>query len=182
MQFTFFTPFGQLAGKPELYAPLADALAQGPKTFHELLSLPGFGDGQADTLTECMILLVHSGQVMPTMQAAADVESAQRFNRVVIDAAREGRIYDSLACPVTRSGIPVTEFGLLALVAVFDGKASDHLEAARYGLSILDRQGRRPRRGAEPIEDDQGVTGFLADHMRPVIEESIPLWRRLAVL
>ena len=33
LQFTFFTPFGQLTGKPELYAPLADALAQKPRNF-----------------------------------------------------------------------------------------------------------------------------------------------------
>jgi len=182
VQFTFFTPIAKLTGKPELYAPLVDALSRQPRSFGELLSLPAFGEGQADTLTECLILLVHSGQVLPVMQPAADAAPAQRFNRMVVDAAREGRIYDNLACPVTRTGIPVTDFGLLALVAVFDGKAGDHVEAARYGLSILKRLDRRPRRGGQPIEDDQEATEFLADHMRPVLNEAIPLWRRLGAL
>lgn len=183
VQFTFFTPFGQLAGKPELYAPIADALAQQPRSFGELLSLPAFGEGQADALTECLVLLVHSGQVIPALQpAAADAKPARRFNRMVVNAAREGRMYDSLACPVTRTGIPVTDFGLLALVAVFDGQARDHLDAARYGLSILKRLDRRPRRGGQPIDDDKEAIAFLAEHMRPIIEELIPLWRQLGVL
>jgi len=183
VQFIFFTPFGQLTGKPELYAPLVDALSQGPKSFAELLSLSGFGDGQTDALRECMILLVHSGQVMPVVHpAAADVDPARRFNRMVVDAAREGRTYDCLASPVTRAGIPVTEFGLLALVAVFDGKAQDHVEAARHGLSILARRDQRPRHGGQPIEDDQEAIEFLAEHMRPILHEAIPLWRRLGAL
>jgi SAM-dependent methyltransferase len=182
VQFTFFTPFGQLTGKPELYAPLADALSQQPRTFAQLLALPAFGEGQADTLTECLILLVHSGQVLPAMQPMADAKPAQRFNRMVIGAAREGRIYDSLACPVTRTGIPVTDLGLLALLAVFDGKAQDHVEAARHALSILKRLDRHPRRGGEPIEDDGEATEFLGEHMRPIVDEAIPLWRRLGAL
>lgn len=183
VQCTFFTPIAKLTGKPELYAPLVDALAQQPRTFGELLSLPAFGEPQANTLEECLILLVHSGQVLPAMQpAAADPKPAQRFNRVVVDAAREGRVYDSLACPVTRTGIPVTDFGLLALAAGFDGKARDHVEAARYALSILKRLERRPRRGGQPIEDDQDATEFLAEHMRPILDEAIPLWRQLGAV
>ena len=120
---------------------------------------------------------------MPAVQpAAADAKPAQRFNRMVVDAAREGRIYDGLACPVTRTGIPVTDFGLLALAAVFDGKARDHVEAAGHGLSILKRLDRRPRRAGEPIEDDREATEFLAEHMRPILDEAIPLWRRLGAL
>lgn len=183
VQFTFFTPFAQLTGKPDLYAPLADALAEQPRTFAELLSLPAFGEGQVGMLTECLILLVHSGQVLPAVQpAAADAKPAQRFNRMVVDAAREGRMYDALACPATRTGIPVTQFGLLALAAVFDGKARDHVEAAAYGLSILTRLDRRPGRDGQPIRDDQEATAFLAEHMRPILDEAIPLWRRLGAL
>lgn len=182
VQFTFFTPFAKLDGKPELYTPLADALAEQPRSFAELLSLPALGQGQAGTLVECLILLVHSGQVLPVMQPAADAKPAQRFNRMVVEAAREGRLYDSLACPVTRTGIPVTDFGLLALIAVFDGRAGDHVEAAGYGLSILKRLDRRPRRHGQPIESDLEATEFLAEHMRPFIEEAIPLWYRLGIL
>ncbi|MGB9365253.1 MAG: class I SAM-dependent methyltransferase [Xanthobacteraceae bacterium] len=183
VQLTFFTPIAKLTGKPELYTPLADALSQQPRSFGELVSLPAFGQGQIDTLTECLILLVHSGQVLPVMQpAAADAKPAQRFNRMVIEAAREGRIYDSLACPVTGTGIPVTDFGLLALVAVFDGQARDAVEAAGYALSILKRLDRRPRRGGQPIEDDAEATEFLAEHMRPILDEAIPLWRQLGAL
>ena len=61
-----------------------------------------------------------------------DLRPAQRFNRLVVDHARAGRIYDSLASPLTGTGIPVTDFGLLSLAAWFDGKAGEPAMAAAH--------------------------------------------------
>jgi SAM-dependent methyltransferase len=180
--FKFLTPLNELAGKDDLYAPLADALAMKATSFGELLALPQFGESRFGMLLECLTLLVHSGQVLPVLPSASlDAGPAQRFNRVVVDEAREGRIYDSLACPATRTGIPVTDFGLLTLAAFFDGSADGPHDAARHGLRILKRLGRRPLRNSKPIEGEEDAVTFLAEHMAPVIEESIPLWQRLGM-
>ncbi len=180
--FRFFAPLGEFGGHEELYAPIADALVAKPVSFDELIALPQFGEERIAQLLECLTLLVHSGQVLPVVPSASpDAGPARRFNRMIVEEARAGRVHDNLACPVTRSGIPVTDFGLLALAALFDGKAADGDSAARHALDILKRLGRRPLRDRKPIEDDEDAVSFLAQHMTPIIEESIPLWQRLGM-
>jgi SAM-dependent methyltransferase len=181
--FRFFAPLGEFGGNDELYAPIADALAAKPMGFEEMLALPQFGEKRIDQLLECVMLLVHSGQVLPVPPAGRpDAAPAQRFNRLVAEEARTGRVYNNLACAVARTGIPVTDFGLLALAAFFDGKAADAKRAARYGLAILKDLERRPLRNKIPIDDDADAVAFLTEHMTPVFEELIPLWQRLEML
>jgi SAM-dependent methyltransferase len=183
MAFKFAGPVSELIGRDDIYVPLADLLAQKIASFDELLALPAFGENAAGTLVECLALLIHSGQVVPVIAPpSADAEPARRFNRVIVDRARTGRLYGYLASPVTGTGIAVDDFGLLTLAAVFDGQASTPAAAARHGLSIIKALGRRPLDDGRPIEGDDAATTFLAARIAPVIEDNIPLWRRLGVL
>jgi len=178
----FLGPVGDITLKPEFHAAVADVLAQGIATFDELLALAAFGQSGADLLVDCLALLIHSGQVLPLVDnGKSNVQPAQRFNRVVVERARNGRPYGHLAAPNVRTGIPVDEFGLLALAALVDGHAEPEA-AALHGLSILAGLGRRPLRENRPIEDDGAAIAFLAERMIPVFEEQIPLWRRLGAL
>jgi SAM-dependent methyltransferase len=178
----FLGPVGDITLKPEFHAAVADVLAKEIASFGQLLALPVF-EGRPDLLVDCLALLIYSGQILPLLDSdRTDVRPAQQFNRIVVDRARAGRLYGHLASPVARTGIPIDEFGLLALAAFFDGKAADPATAARQGLSILAGSGRRPLNENMPIEDDGEAIMFLAERMKPVIEEQIPVWRRLGVL
>lgn len=181
MSFRFFTPLGELVGNEALYGPIADRLASRITGFEELLRLPPFGEERINMLIECLTLLVHSGQVLPvTAPAVSDPSAAARFNRMVVAQAREGVIHDNLASPVTRSGIPVTDFGLLALAAWLDGQAQNPDVAARHGLAILTRLGRRPLKDRVAIDRDDEAVAFLAEHMN--LEQSIWALRRLGLV
>ena len=133
---------------------------------------------------ECLALLVHSGQVFPVMAAALQRigAAAQRFNRILVEEVRAGPVFDNLASPVVRSGVPVTDFGLLALSALFEGKGHDAHAAGAHGLVILKALGRRPLKNLQPIEDDNAAIDFLAEYMQPILNEAVPLWRRLGAL
>lgn len=180
--FKFLGPLTELNGNPLLYAPLVDRLDQSAASFDELLEASALGEGKAGLLMECLALLVHSGQVFPVMGSDADAAPAKRFNRMVIEHAREGRVFGNLAAPVIRTGVPVSDFGLLALSALFDGKGHDAQAAGAHGLAILTRLGRRPLKNLQPIEQDNDAIDFLAEHMRPILDEAVPLWRRLDAL
>lgn len=183
MSFRFFTPGNELRGNEELYAPIADRLATGPAGFDDLLALAAFGESRIGMLIECVTLLVHSGQVLPIVTpGATDTAPAVRFNRLIVEDARGGIIRDNLASPLTRTGIAVNDFALLALTAWLDGKGADASSAAQHGLDVLNRLGRRPRRDQIPIEDDAEAVAFLAGHMRPILARSIPIMRRLGVV
>lgn len=181
VRFIFDGPVSQLSGKPELYAPIVDRLAKDVVTFDELLALPAFGMGNVGILLDCLTLLVESGQVLPVIASAADMAPAQRFNRMIVAQARTGRVHGSLASPVARTGIPVSDFGLLALAALFEGK-EDAAAAAEHAMAILKGLGRRPFREGRLIEDDREATDFLAGNFQPVLDDDVPVWRRLGVL
>jgi Predicted methyltransferase regulatory domain/Methyltransferase domain len=182
VMFRFAGPLMELTGRAELYLPIVNLLAQKDTSFDELSALPSFGEGKIGILLDCLALLVHSGQILPIIgPVAVDAEPARRFNRMIIGHARTGRIYRHLASPVARTGIPVTDFGLLALTAVIDGK--DELPAvARHAMSILHMLGQRPMRDGVLIKDDGEAATFLAEQIKPILEDDIPLWRRLGVL
>jgi trans-aconitate methyltransferase len=178
----FAGPLIELTGRDDLYAPIVDLLGRKNAGFDQLLALPTFGDGKVGLLLDCLALLVHSGQVLPIIASAApDAEPAQRFNRTIVGHARTGRIYHHLASPVARTGIPVSDFGLLALAAVIDGKEGV-AAVARHAMSILNVLGQRPMRGGVLIKDDGEATIFLAEQIKPILDDYIPLWRRLGVL
>lgn len=180
--FTFLGPLRELHGNPLLYEPIVDRLAQSAASFEELAIASGLGS-KLELLTECLTLLVHSGQVLPVMSSSqADAAPAKRFNRVVIEEAREGRVFGSLAAPVIRTGIPVPDFALLALSALLDGSGHMPHAAAQHGLKILKALGRRPMKDLQPIENDNDAIDFLVEHMQPILEEAVPVWRRLGII
>ncbi|WP_284313378.1 methyltransferase regulatory domain-containing protein [Labrys miyagiensis] len=181
--FKFRGPLNELIGRDDFYSPIADLLTERFATFDELLALPIFGEHAVDRLVECLALLIHSGQVVPLIiQPTMDPEPARRFNRMIVDRARGGRLYGYLASPIAGTGIRVDDFGLLTLAAIFDGEADTLLAAARHGLSIITALGRRPLDDGRALTEDDEAIEFLSARMRPVIVDDIPLWRRLGML
>jgi SAM-dependent methyltransferase len=179
--FKFLGPLRELNGNPLLYAPLVDRLDQSAASFEELANASGLGN-RIPLLTECLTLLVHSGQVLPLMASDADAAPAKRFNRMVIEEAREGRVFGSLAAPAIRTGIPAPDFAILALSALLDGSGHQPHAAAQHGLNVLKALGRRPMKDMQPIEGDSDAIDFLAEHMQPILDEGVPVLRRLGAL
>jgi predicted O-methyltransferase YrrM len=180
---TFDGPLMRLTGRQDLYDPIIDILAHKIAEFDELAAVfPSPAENRIAMLLDCLSLLVHSHQVLPVIGPSNDPEPAKRFNRMIVEHAREGRLYFSLASPVARTGIQVTEFALWALAARADGEADSAEAAARHALSNLKALGRRPTKDGTLIEDETEAVRFIADNMKPVIDDLIPIWRRLGVV
>jgi SAM-dependent methyltransferase len=181
--FRFEGPLGELIGRDDFYRPLVDRLAQGEASLAQLRALPAFGGAGAASLVECLALLVHSGQVLArAAPAPQDGAPARRFNRVVVEAARAGGLYGWLAAPAARTGIRVDDFGLLTLGALLDGAAGGAEDAARHGLAVVKALGRRPSDGTRRLDDDGEALAFLAARMARILEQDVPVWRRLGIL
>jgi hypothetical protein len=181
VSFRFAVPAGEVTGIKEIHEPVVDLLADKLAGFDELLALPPFGAGKIGMLLDCLSLLVSSGQVLPIVgPMARDPEPARRFNRLIIDNFRAGRIYRNLASPVAGTGIPVSEFGLLALSATFDGRDNPSASAA-HAFALLKNSGRLPMRDGKLIEDENEGIAFLEQQLQPILDELVPLWHRLGV-
>jgi hypothetical protein len=183
VSFRFAIPMGEVTGIKGIHEPVADLLADKIAGFDELLALPPFGAGRIGFLVDCLTLLVSSGQVLPISGSIEiDPEPARRFNRLVIDNLRAGRLYQNLASPVAGTGIWVSEFGLLALAAMFDGRGDDAAMSAKHALALLKNSGRLPSRDGKLIQDENEGAAFLEQQLRPILEDMVPIWHRLGVL
>ena len=145
------------------------------------MALREYGSDKVGMLLDTLVGLVHSRQVFPITRMTADPAPAQRFNRMLVDSSRAGRVFFHLASPVLRTGIPVSDLGLLALAALFDGQ-SDYEAAAHHALGTLKANDRRPMKNGKLIEDDSTAIAFLVENMQPILQEYVPIWRRLGVL
>lgn len=166
-----------------LFAPILTLLAQDEASIKTLSEVNQCVHATPEILREALALLVESGQVMPLLgPPAPDFGPAQRFNRMVVDCARRGLVFGHLASPVSRTGIRVDDFGLMALAALFDGEANDVQRAAKHGLAMVTRLGRRPAENGAPIEDDARAEDFLAARLAPYINDWFNVWRRLGAV
>jgi Predicted methyltransferase regulatory domain len=181
LTFKFKGPLFELRGPERLIAPVADLVAEKIASFDELLALREYGPDKVGILLDILLGLVHSGQVFPITTAAPDPAPAQRFNRMLVDSARTGSFFFHLASPLARTGIPVPDVGLFALAALFDGQ-TEYVSAARHALRSLKALGRRPSKNGKLIEDDDKATAFLAENIKPILEEFVPIWRRLGAI
>ncbi len=175
-------PAGGDGAARALLAPLLDRLAQGPA---EWAGLAGLGPCRAAgpaVLREALALLVEAGQIAPLSCAPpADRAPARRFNRLVVERARNGRLHGHLACPATRGGLAVDEFALLALAAHFDG-AGNAEQAAKLGLETVKKLGRRPSAEGAILDGDAEAVAMLRVKLKPYIEHWIPFWRRCGMI
>jgi hypothetical protein len=182
VSFKFAIPMGEVTGIGEIHGPVADLLADKIASFDELLALPAFVPGKIGILVDCLTLLVSSGQVLPILgPAAVDIEPARRFNRMIVENLKAGRFYRNLAAPVAGTGIWVSEFGLLALSAVLDGREHDAAAAAAHTLALLKNCGRLPVKDGKLIDDENEGIAFLEQQLQPILDDVLPVWRRLGV-
>jgi SAM-dependent methyltransferase len=181
--FKFTVPTGEVAGIPEIYESVANLLADKIVGFGELLALPCFGNNSVGKLLDCLTLLVSSGQVVPILPTTAvNLKPAQRFNRMVVDHVRAGRSYRCLASPVAGTGIAVSDLGMLALSALFDGCGDDAAAAAKHALAVLKSCDKLPMEDGKILHNEADGLRFLEARIKVILEDVVPLWRRLGVL
>jgi SAM-dependent methyltransferase len=178
----FAGPLSELTAKVELHGPILDALAGGPAGFDALLEVFPASGNKVPMLLDCLCLLVSSGQVLPlVVPPAADPAPAQRFNRHVIDNLKAGRLYNAVASPVARTGLPVGEFDLLAMMAAMDGK-DDLPGAARHAHKVILGMGRHPIRDGRLLTAESEALAFLEERIAAPFTAGLPVWKLLGVL
>jgi SAM-dependent methyltransferase len=179
--FKFAGPLQALQGREDLYTPIADLMADRIVAFDEFVALEPFGETKLNTLLECLGLLVNSGQAMALMPPEPDLEPAKRFNRLMVENARAGRLYGNLASPLARTGLPVADLGLFALASILDGE-DEVGKVASCTLGTIKGMSRVVMKDGAAVQDDTEATDVLVERMSPIIEKQVPIWRRLGVL
>src|SRR5262249_3247267 len=147
----FPTPIGVLTGTEAVYNPILDLLSDRIATMAEISALPS-NTNDASAL-QAMLSLVSSGQVFPIVgKVDNDTKSARRFNTMIVEEFKLGRLYSVLAAPVARTGLPVSPNELCVLAAHFEGQGQNPSVAAQHTRGLLSKTGQHVMKDGKPIE------------------------------
>jgi SAM-dependent methyltransferase len=163
---TFQTAFGQMTLDYSVFGHIVEALAEGPRSIDELMSLP---DPSALKTPRVIRLLLHASILGVGAAGPRSAAGAQRLNEVIARAASDGTPYSDLAAAALGSGIHVTAQDL-AMISAWVEKpggtdAATLAERLSYRLS-------NDESGGETVES-------LA---RRFIDVTLPRYRQLGVL
>ena len=175
----FKTTFGGYTVDYAVVADIVTALADGPKSFAELVALKGSVPRHNRTIL-LLMLDAHMLMVGPAVPGSAEI--AQRFNGVVARAAAEGKLYQHLAAGSLASGVPAIELDLLLLDTWLSANSSIDQAALSEGLTErLERLGRGLTFQGAPVAGDQ--LHSRTEHIAKVfVDEVLPRWRGIGVL
>jgi len=87
----------------DVYDPLLDRLAEGPRTLEQLAADPQVAALGWERIQQALTILIGGGQVQPALDAAGDgarLASTNAFNRAVIERARTSDHWRFLASPI----------------------------------------------------------------------------------
>ena len=182
ISFKFPTSMGEIEGKPELYAAVADLMAERTVTFSEIAALPQFSNDGWSAAMQAVTLLVHAGQIFPLPMSEADPQPAQRLNRVLIDKAREGRFYTFLAAPLAGSGIQTSQLDLFILSAILTINSQEVGPVTDDVIAVMQQLGHRPIKEGVALTDLGQQHAAIARDVEVMVAEKLPLLRQLQVI
>ncbi len=170
-----------MKGKPEVYAPLYEALKDGQKSLYDLVQQPSpTARTMADTLQAVGFMLEegHSAIHMPPNNPKV----AQNLNRAMAQATLNGAPYHFLIAPALPMVlmVPETELMFLALTPE-DGVAdAETLAAELVGRLLL--MGKGLKRKSETLTQREVMLPHARELAQRFVEKTIRGWKRLGVV
>ena len=176
-------PVGDCDLRPEIYRPLLDELAGGPRALGELVAtlvLRGIDAGQ---ILEAVVLLTAFGDTGVAIGLDGAVSSierhrrAARFNDVVLDRSRFDEQMLWLASPMVAGGVTADILDQLFLLALRRGE-----EPAGFAHRSLWGMNRRLRQADGAAFDDEAAMRQEALRQWQIAQHSrLPVWRGLGI-
>lgn len=175
-------PAGEAQLQPEVYRPLAAALAEGryaPKGFMELLAHPTLKAVTPAQLSQALFVLTglgHAAAAHSEDQAAAVRTTSQALNRHIIERSVHGTELSFLASPVTGSGIALGRIQQLFLRSLARGRrtpqdwAVDIWPVMESQNQRLIRDGKSIVSAAENIAELASMGQDFAQKRLPILE------------
>jgi hypothetical protein len=149
-----------------------------------LLALDAVRGKSTANSVELVGMLVGSSQaVAASAPSDTAIRSARTFNRALLARCfAHGRAETALAAPAAASGIHVNLFEMLAYDAVTSGVPEEPAALAAAVWKSLAARGESLRKEGVPITDPAENTAILHREIATVLQDSVPIWRRLGVL
>ena len=178
---TLQVPQGEATVNKEVYGPIYDALADGPKTLGDLVAGNDLRDHADARPVEVAGMLVGSGQAMPTVAHEVAPDAARRFNRALAYRARllDTKAREAFAVPLFGTGIDADMIDRLSYAALADGvmAETDAIVPHVWGPirdrgEAMNKDGRRVEGEAENLEIVGAMVSRFLDERMPVLKRA----------
>ena len=175
------TSFGEIKISRENFAPIIEALSDGPATIGDVLAKPVMSGKPVNPIVQNMMLLAHTGILGTGRSKPCDPAVAQRFNRIVARAVAEGAPYTQLAIPALGSGIPINDVEAVLLSTYLATPTTDFRTLVQPLLTRLAAVGKSFSKDGKALEGearDKRAEGVAKDF----VESTLPRLRRMGAI
>lgn len=172
---------GEATLQPQVYDPMLDALAEGPRTLQQLSVDTRLAHLDFASLQQAITVLIGAGHLAPCLPEEGEpirAASARAFNLAVLERARHGQELQFLASPVTGSGHHLGRCDQLFLV---------HHQTRReespedFVWKTLSSQGLRVMKDGTPLQDETANLAELRSRYTAFIAKRLPLLQQLGI-
>lgn len=182
---TFPSPVGTVTGQPEFYRPILDAIRAGPVTIGALRAMPSLQGRQIGEFVQAASLLISGGHAHPGLPGGDRPEARQaaaRLNAAIVERIRMGVDLQRLAAPVIGSSVAVSVVEALVIGQLLEDPARPRDALIDATLNGLTRSGRSLQKDGQPLSDPAAAHALMAEVVRAVVEDRLPLLRTLGVV
>jgi SAM-dependent methyltransferase len=173
-------PVGEVNLQAEVYEPVADALAEKPKSVAEMLASEPLKAMGYQKILQALVILTSSGQAAPALDDKAAREAkphCDRLNAVLMERARTSADIAYLVSPVIGSGVPVDRFTQLMLL----GRKLGQKDIAAFVWSVLSAQNQRILKDGKTLETPEENLAELKTREADFTAKTLPLLTSLGI-
>ncbi|KIC12219.1 methyltransferase type 11 [Leisingera sp. ANG-M1] len=166
------------------FAPVLQALSEGPATVRSLLDQGVFGTMDWGSITRMLMILAGTGCIAPCLPQeglAQRAEACRAFNLAVCKRAEESDQLRFLASPVTGGGVELDRFEQLFLLARSEGLETA-AEWAGLAWRILAPQGQRLQHEGRVLETEEENLALLRARATHFEARRLPLCQSLGLV
>jgi Predicted methyltransferase regulatory domain len=181
----FPAPIGTVTGRPEIYRPLFDMLAEGDVTMRQAREAAAYASHPLGELLQAITLMIAGGYAHPMLPEAASAPAraaAMRLNQAIAAENALGAELPRLAAPAIGSALQVDLLETLMLGDLFAGQPADVASLTSSVLAGLERSGRTMQRDGKSVTDPADARGLAGEVVQRFVERRMPVLRRLGVL
>ena len=171
---------GEADLQAEVYEPLLDALASGPRTVKQLVSDPKIAALGWPRLQQALLVLVGAGHLQPALDEKGEDKRATRakaFNTAVMKRAQYSAELLFLASPVTGGGMGVDRFSQLFLL----GQRQKQGDLVQFAWNVVNSQGQRLIKDGKTLESPEDNIAELRARYETFEQKKQPVLKQLAI-
>jgi len=177
---TVLGPVGEVTLHPEVYTPILDALAAGPKSVAQLVSAGPLEAIGFERLRQALTVLVGMEAAAPCLGAAGEATRIARtraFNVFSLERAQRRGARAWLASPLTGSGVAIAG----VLQAFLHARQLNREDVPEYVWEVLRARGVRLKKDDKELESPEENLAELRLNFARFTEELLPVFQNLGV-